>query len=259
MKQYYNILKDNFSLIVAVPPFFGAVWQLIELSRINVSYIRFFSISQLVPDGVLFLGSLLLFFYTTILLKYFFDYIDKKNKSDEQLEKSSKNDVFEPKEGKPYLSFLFFAISLVIIIFGLDFINNFFLEKLDFAYTIWVVLPLNIFLVSLSAFLFLIGISYVEKIFSKARLDRLKFYFTLILIFFVISFSKNYYLKFNKLMLLPDNLINIEKVENEIKENNPKTKVEIKYLNDKYIFYSIKDSLKNEKVLILSFDKLFKE
>jgi hypothetical protein len=49
-------------------------------------------------------------------------------------------------------------------------------------------------------------------------------------------------------MLLPNNLENIKKVENEIKNNHKNTTIKLKYLNDKYIFYSITDKKGNEKI-----------
>mgnify|MGYP006199785449 CR=1 FL=1 len=51
------------SLLVAIPPLFGAIWQLIELSKLSLSYIRFFSISQLVADGTLVLIILVFFLF----------------------------------------------------------------------------------------------------------------------------------------------------------------------------------------------------
>lgn len=61
MKKYLDLIKENFNLIVAIPPILGALWQITELSRLSLSYIRFFSISQLVADGVLILILLLVF------------------------------------------------------------------------------------------------------------------------------------------------------------------------------------------------------
>ncbi|WP_348814152.1 hypothetical protein, partial [Flavobacterium maritimum] len=48
------------SVLVIVPAFIGGLWQIIELSNISITYIRFFSISQIVPDGLLILLFLLL-------------------------------------------------------------------------------------------------------------------------------------------------------------------------------------------------------
>ena len=76
---------------------------------------------------------------------------------------------------------------------------------------------------------------------------------------FISSVFFKYYSEFNKFMLLPKNLENTSKIENEIKAKYPNTSVKLKYLNDKYIFYSITDSDKKEKFKIIKFDNLFEE
>jgi len=48
-------IKDNISIIILVPTFLGGMWQIIELASIGTPFIRFFSASQLVSDGLLIL------------------------------------------------------------------------------------------------------------------------------------------------------------------------------------------------------------
>lgn len=62
----------------------------------------------------------------------------------------------------------------------------------------------------------------------------------------------------NSHMLFTNNLKNIIKFENKIKKNHPNTTIEIKHLNDKYIFYSIKDKSGNEKIEILKYDNPYR-
>lgn len=50
-----NFIKDYLSVIILIPAFIGGIWQLIELMSISMPNIRFFSISQIVPDGLLIL------------------------------------------------------------------------------------------------------------------------------------------------------------------------------------------------------------
>jgi len=63
-------LKENTGLIILLPTLIGGSWQMLELIRISPSYIRFFSISQLVPDGLLILSVLFIYF---IFYSYFND------------------------------------------------------------------------------------------------------------------------------------------------------------------------------------------
>ncbi|KAF2336880.1 hypothetical protein [Flavobacterium daemonense] len=54
-KENYNSIKDNLSILILIPTIIGGIWQLLELSLISTSFIRFFSITQLVADGILIL------------------------------------------------------------------------------------------------------------------------------------------------------------------------------------------------------------
>jgi hypothetical protein len=46
-------IKNNISLLVLLPTVAGGLWQLLELLSLGTPYIRFFSLTQLVPDGLL--------------------------------------------------------------------------------------------------------------------------------------------------------------------------------------------------------------
>ncbi|MBI3238336.1 MAG: hypothetical protein HYZ43_05765 [Flavobacteriia bacterium] len=53
--------KEHVSLIVLVPYMIGGFWQLCELAIIKLAYVRFFSFSQSIADGLLILFVVLLF------------------------------------------------------------------------------------------------------------------------------------------------------------------------------------------------------
>lgn len=57
-------LKDNLPLIVLVPAIFGGLWQIIELSKMSISFIRFFSPSQLLADGLLILFIIIISYFS---------------------------------------------------------------------------------------------------------------------------------------------------------------------------------------------------
>lgn len=78
MKKYWvkkiDFFKKYLSLIILFPATIGGLWQLIELALISPSYIRFFSISQIVPDGLLvllFLSCIVIGFFIT---RYLFQF-----------------------------------------------------------------------------------------------------------------------------------------------------------------------------------------
>ena len=55
LKIEINRIKDNLSMIVLLPTLLGGAWQLFELSSISTSFVRFFSVGQLIGDGILIL------------------------------------------------------------------------------------------------------------------------------------------------------------------------------------------------------------
>lgn len=59
-KEVLNDIKDYWSLIVVIPPLIGGLFQILELSLISSSYIRFFSVTQALVDGLLFLFFVIL-------------------------------------------------------------------------------------------------------------------------------------------------------------------------------------------------------
>lgn len=61
MKKYFEInnlediksLKELLPLIVVIPTLVGGLWQILNLFFIDITLLRFFSMSQMVADGLL--------------------------------------------------------------------------------------------------------------------------------------------------------------------------------------------------------------
>ena len=53
--EKFKWVKENLNLILIIPTVIGGFWQIIELARISTAYIRFFSITHVIPDGLLIL------------------------------------------------------------------------------------------------------------------------------------------------------------------------------------------------------------
>lgn len=66
LRVYYNLLKENLTMIVIIPTILGAIWQLYMLSSISSNLVRFFSVSQLISDVILVLG----FFIFPFIMSY---------------------------------------------------------------------------------------------------------------------------------------------------------------------------------------------
>lgn len=65
LKDYVKFIKENLALIAIVPTVMGGIIQVIELATIHPVFLRFFSISQLVCDGLLFV---VMFFLASVLM-----------------------------------------------------------------------------------------------------------------------------------------------------------------------------------------------
>ena len=59
--------KEILPFVILVPTLIGGGWQALELMSIDPAFIRFFSVSQLIPDGILVL-SIIVFFIISIIL-----------------------------------------------------------------------------------------------------------------------------------------------------------------------------------------------
>ena len=68
VRSIITFLKDYLSLIAIIPLLLGGIWQIFLLASISSSYIRFFSVSQQLADGVLIL------FYFSVLMSLEFKF-----------------------------------------------------------------------------------------------------------------------------------------------------------------------------------------
>lgn len=218
--NFIKFLKEYLPLIIIVPTFLGGIWQVFELSFMSISFIRFFSITQLVADGILLIIVIFPWIIGLIFLIGIHNSIKKYNSI-------SENDI---------LFFLFmmiiYSITIVTVYdntikLGTDnYFSYLFIIAFIYLFFCIVVFSLNKFFVKSINF------------FSNAY-KRNKLLYTILIIFFL-------YILVHNLFFIPKNLENIS--------NLPQGK--IKYFNDKYIFI---ENEENKKILVEKFDKLFKE
>jgi hypothetical protein len=52
-KKVYQFVKENLGMIILIPTLVGGIWEVFSLWSLGFEYIRFFSITQLVSDGLL--------------------------------------------------------------------------------------------------------------------------------------------------------------------------------------------------------------
>lgn len=259
MKKYIDLINKNFSLLVAIPPLLGSIWQLLKLSSISISYIRFFSLSQLIPDGIIISIFIFILIVGIILIVYLYKKFEIRNGG--LIEEKAESSVFmnkfiEVKKGNWIIAVLLYIVSLFLFIM-IEKINFFMYENLQTFYFLLLVLPTNLLMIILFPFIYFKAHNHMlllDKSFAN-KMGLLAIAFLVIGYYNLLFF---YYSEFNRKILFPNNLVNQSKIENTIKTEFPYANVKLLYNNDKYLFYSIIDKkMKTEKIKIVSFDKLF--
>lgn len=232
LKQYYNLLKNNWTIIALFPTLIGGLWQIIHLSKISVNMIRFFSISQLLSDGIIILIFL-------ILMILFISYIlfEIKNLKKNNL-KDARHSFYI------FISFILF----IILLFAFSFFNlsqYITIEKSSSLLMIYVVTSALIYLVNL------LNLKWVKEHILIINTMYVILYFTINTLITIIALggiTKNF-----------NGIENFTTVITKIEQKDCYSKKPvILYFNDKHIFIELEK--KNKKsVLIKKIEDLFEE
>lgn len=233
--KYYNLLKENLAMFAVIPTVIGGIWQLFKLTTISANMIRFFSISQLVADGLLIIMTS---FVPVLLMIY--PILRPKDDKLETNNRSNHPDLI-------YFHILFTILLVVVIFIGGIFFKLFKYITIDN--------PISLgHLINFVCILFFVGYLLVIKFISKDKLVDYIYYnifavfSCFLLIFYINNISKN----LSGIANFKDLITDIEK-----KECYSKTP-EIVYFNDKYIFIEIEK--KNKKsILIKQIEDLFQK
>ena len=229
-KKVLAFIKENTTILVLVPTIIGGTLQLYNLYIIDPYLIRFFSLTQLINDG---LWTLLIFapLYFLVPLAILF-----LSPSEHQMFKGSSED----KGGIGFSNFMFLSGFVVFPYFILT--NKMY-------WLLWLLIATGI-----------MG--------AKNNIEALKvfkdnnsyknwiFFFYMASIFSTLAFI--YTLTLNNSM--PKNVANLQIIEKEVTKSFPNYKHSLLYMNDKYLFSKIYcDSINevNTKIIILKIDDLF--
>lgn len=248
-------IKDNLPIIFIIPTTIGGVWQLFELGSFGISYIRFFSVPQLLPDGLLIITMLAVIYNYLHLLTQMYE----GSKFEFYFNKSLKNLVFLlfiniiiaigiaiylAIRFQEITTFTAFAINLAILYFLLK--CFFFIIKIIITINFKVK---NIKINKLDEF----TVNFKAQDYSKPYVTAatLLWFTAIILASFVILKSLRNFAYY------PSNLENLTKLENELIKNfrlcePPK----LEYFNKDYLFYEIEIEDK-KRVYIIESKNLF--
>ncbi len=232
LKELFDRIKEYISVIALVPLMLGGLWQVISLSIISPSYVRFFSVSQQIADGLL-LAPVLFFSYIMYLV---FRSISNF------VHKSLSNGSISPIKIQiiTLLSFLplFGIISHDFYVHGLDGqISLLHLFK-------WIIIAFVALLSSVvNAHLNLHVTASKDLTETSKKLHDFSLVTTKIAVIVFLVFITIQLLEFTiRIGIsygLPENNINSEHLISKYKIDNKLTKkdsVKVLYLNDKYVF-----------------------
>lgn len=276
-KDYAEIIKFYLPIILIVPPIIGGIWQTFELANMSLSFIRFFSTTQLLPDGILVLYIIVVFFISYKLSNKLRP--DKINLQDKVFILSNQDSADDGDHKKvpithenKHILIYFFVLT---ILFGYISCNIYFELKENssmLGFTIWLTASF-MFVKSIFEILFAFYLlyskpikSFVGKIINLDKKEKVKnkvivnilvvifllvFFLALFVIFSIIN-------TFHHTSILPSNLKNITYIQDKL-ENDDYNKSKILYLNDKFIFIEHTQYDKNTSIEVIKFDRLFEE
>ena len=216
-------------MILLLPTFIGGLWQLIALANISVSYIRFFSATQLMADGILFL-------FVLIMSAVVFMIGERLTRTD----------------NKWYLLVTFILSTPFLVLFIIGIVRE-------------IILPFGIILLgimlsipSILATLKLIILTS-EKQLSNLKNQLAIFVIVLfILLTFIFGFIKTSE-GFHRLFSIPESNVNFTRLRIKIEgDYSPEMNSKILYFNDKFIFVEIELEGKTNLVEIYELNELFK-
>ncbi|MCG2611493.1 hypothetical protein LZZ90_08230 [Flavobacterium sp. SM15] len=241
-KKHLDFVKDNLNLIIILPPLLGGLWQIIELSSISFSFIRFFSVTQMIPDGLLVLLILSIMSLSVYWIYFLFKTL--KEKAEKETDKDEEPSLNVVNNKRQWKGVIYFAIYIGLI-FLLVRVSSYFINNIEYTISIFGFLPVNILL----SFLIFVSWHYFEENWVLDKKKRLKELDLLILLYILVEFMCFLYfiVAFHHAFMLPKELNNIQNLECKIKSVEPTLKMEILYANDKYIFVGHREPSKEKE------------
>lgn len=276
LNSFFEEQKNIVPLFLLVPTLIGGLWQIFELIFIDPSFIRFFSTSQLISDGILILSFL------ALIIAYIY-FVNKIIDLKILLELVISERKFESK--KLLLTGGFIILFIYYYYNAFDELGIFSQHQYRIGVIIFLFLLIGFFIPIFLALVF----AFFNQVFNlyfgykrvllvksinnwKKQLDQKKgSFYNLYLILSVISslliistffLSINVFISFRNKLIFPDNLDNLQNVFRSVKRDyGLQQKSSILYFNDKYIFIQLENlDIKNKeskRIKIYKTDDIF--
>jgi hypothetical protein len=248
-----TFLKDHLNLVLIVPGILGGVWQILELSSLSISFVRFFSVTQLIADGLLILLIAFNIFVYFLMVKFMLRFVlsaklPEPEVKDDTFIKPSKN-LFDTRPGINVTIMIVIMTGVMVLIKHVPIKT---LQDLVFYITTG-------FLVTIV--ITVIYYRHSKEAKKKHEMVNIGFLFVFVMnLFFIFQLCHH----IHNLYLIPKNLLNVNQLKERMARDFPQDTIEIAYINDNYIFLRCKnkkvpvDSTKDERYIIIPFDELVK-
>ncbi|KIM11484.1 MAG: hypothetical protein KU37_04550 [Sulfuricurvum sp. PC08-66] len=267
LKQYLTLLKEYMPFILLFPTILGGLWQIIELSSMSMSYIRFFSATQLLADGLVILMLIISFFIAALFFsnlsksrttKKTPKYIFSVNKPENFIAKNIILNSIKNTKNSILYSFLSNISILFFDIFIYYFFNYFYEETYaNFQDTF---LGFIFYFMFLILFIFMLFLHYEIFIKPYRTILRTTFFeekdIFIIKVAFIATIIFIFATFFHRTFLIPNNLLNLKNIEKYLNNQSYNTN-SVNYYNDKYIFIEHNNGDNNKSIEIIKFEKLF--
>lgn len=249
----YKWIKENLSMIILIPTVAGGLWQILELAWIGTPYIRFFSVTQLVSDGLL---LSFIFFWTFLVFRLMYIAI----KSDiRKSEREHIRDNDKPNRLKMIIAAIVYLSALIYMnyIFWRAFITldgNSVSMFIIIAIEFYVVFTVTLAFVIYKIFILLVKPDFkfdFQKLISWLEIP-------LMIITFGLIFSLIYLVPlFHRSFFKSEDFRNIKYLDCMLRNENKELKsYYLQYFNDNYIFIRIIEKSGKEYTEVKKFEKL---
>ncbi|ALM48948.1 hypothetical protein AMR72_08640 [Flavobacterium psychrophilum] len=253
IKSYIKFVSEHITIILLIPTLLGGLWQVVSLGTTSISYIRFFSISQLLSDGIILMIWLCLWGMFIYIGYRFF----KKNDNQEKIEQSS-----EKTRGERIattIGYLGLCGGIVLFLIKLD---RFMYHDLDFVKVVMIPIIIAIvitFMLFFSSALMAIFNLKAEDIHASKLLKFSTSVLSILTTLYVLYAFFNVLSNFNKAFVLPQNIENAHNLLESMKEEDSTCIYRIAYLNDLYVFVNVerKEDTTVQAVKIIKTDVFF--
>ncbi|QPH38893.1 hypothetical protein [Pedobacter endophyticus] len=261
-KSFYEWLQKHIGTIVLLPTLIGGIWQIFELGALGTPYIRFFSVSQLVSDGLL-VCYVLLWMGTMAAIQIYdkelAGFIIRKRITLENIDQEESEPVFEESRK---ISSIKLIVSLTLISAFLYYFAYPKVKTVIDTQTLTISYLMDFTYYSIFIFVVLKGIKVLflqatgsHAFFAKHNVQNVLRIIIAIAVIVLIYFSIYFLHIFHNSFLMPSSFRNLEYVTCKIKQSNPGIKKsEIEYFNDKYIFFKLTYPNNINKIEVISFE-----